>query len=80
MDAYRISDADGPLAELIGRAEAGESVEFERDGGIVARLVPVGVGDLADAPFDIEAIRAFAATLPFDPVDSVAEMRRQARY
>jgi prevent-host-death family protein len=39
-----IADADGRLAELVGRAEAGEEVILARAGEGAARLVPIVEG------------------------------------
>lgn len=75
MDAYHLSPDDDRLAELVGRAENGESIAIERDGQVVARLVPVASGAL-----DLAELKRRRAALPSDPVDRVAEMRAQARY
>ncbi len=80
MDAYRISDADGTLNDLIGRVEAGESVDIERDGRVVARLVPSTDPVQTPPRFDWENYFEQVRKLPFDPTNSVAEMRKQARY
>lgn len=40
MDAYDLADVAAHLSELVGRAEAGETVEIRRRGRTVARLVP----------------------------------------
>ncbi|MBB4618247.1 type II toxin-antitoxin system Phd/YefM family antitoxin [Sphingomonas abaci] len=76
MQAYDIRDAADRLDELVRRVELGEQIEIERGGMIVARLAPAP----AAASFDLARLDALAATLPFDPSDSVAEMRREARY
>ena len=76
MEAYDIRDAADRLDELVRRVEIGEQIEIERGGMIVARLAPVPMA----ATFDLDRLDALAATLPFDPIDSVAAMRREARY
>lgn len=81
MDAYRITDADDRLNELVGRAEAGENVEIERDGRIVARLVAAGSDPVrSGADFDWNAYFEATKAWPFDPTNSVVEMRKDARY
>lgn len=81
MDAYHLTPTDGTLSDLVDRAAAGESVEIERDGRIVARLVPTPPPATAIDSFDWKAHRAWArANLPHDPTSSVVEMRNQARY
>jgi len=76
MEAYDIRDAADRLDELVRRVEIGEQIEIERGGMIVARLAPVPTA----AAFDLARLDALAATLPFDANDSVAAMRREARY
>ena len=76
MEAYDIRDAADRLDELVRRVEIGEQIEIKRGGMIVARLAPAPT----TATFDLARLDALAATLPFDPSDSVAEMRREARY
>lgn len=81
MDAYSMSPADGRLADLVSRAERGENVDIVREGRVVARLVPAVPPPATLDVFDWPAYRAWArATLPHDATNSVAEMRKQARY
>jgi len=80
MDAYTIRDAAEQFGDLIGRAEAGESIDIARDGHVVARLVPASEQVTAGKRFDLSAYFESIKDLPVDPIDSVAEMRRQARY
>ncbi len=41
MDRIPLSEADGHMAELIGRVENGEEIVIVRDGKPAARLVPI---------------------------------------
>jgi antitoxin (DNA-binding transcriptional repressor) of toxin-antitoxin stability system len=80
MDAYTIRDAAERLDDLIDRAEAGESVDIEREGRVVARLVPVADEPAKTTPFDLAAYYESIKDMPVYPGDSVAEMRKEARY
>lgn len=78
MEAYDIRDAADRLDELVRRVEIGEQIEIERGGTIVARLAPAT--SATATAFDLARLDALAAALPFDPSDSVATIRREARY
>ena len=81
MDAYHLSPTDGSLADLVGRVEAGESVEIERDGRVVARIVPVMIPSAEQkTPFDWEAYWELIKDMPCYPGNSVVDMRKEARY
>lgn len=80
MEAYDIRDAADRLDELVRRVEIGEQIEIERGGTIVARLAPATSATATATAFDLARLDALAATLPFDPSDSVAAIRREARY
>ena len=81
MDAYHLSPTDGSLADLVGRAEAGESVEIERDGRVVARIVPVRTPPVeGKTPFDWPAYFKSIEGMPYYPGNSVVDMRKEARY
>lgn len=77
MDGFNIAEAKAQFSELIGRAEAGETVEITRRGKPVARIVPAAP---SVEPFDWAALRAFTDALPLDTSEPVLTMRRQARY
>lgn len=77
MEGFNIAEAKAQFSELIGRAEAGETVEIMRRGKPVARIIPA---ERPRKPIDWAAIDALRDSLPFDPLDTVAEMRKQARY
>lgn len=82
MDAVSLADLKDQIDALIGRVEAGESIDVARDGQTVARIVPVKA--LPErSPIDVDALRRLAASLPFDPSDAggiVRRMRDDARY
>ncbi|MDP1027192.1 type II toxin-antitoxin system prevent-host-death family antitoxin [Sphingomonas sp. KR1UV-12] len=81
MDAYSLSDADARLNDLVDRAAAGERVEIERGGRIVARVIPAGIEAAAETRgFDWRAYFESIKHFPFDPTNSVVEMRKEARY
>ncbi|MBJ6122502.1 type II toxin-antitoxin system Phd/YefM family antitoxin [Sphingomonas mollis] len=83
MDAYNLSDADGRLTELVDRVRQGESVDILQEGRIVARLTaaaPVAGDAVRQRRELLKKIRVVAEALPLDPIDTVADMRKQARY
>ncbi len=77
MDAYNVAEAKTHFSALVERVEAGDSVEIMRRGKPVARLIPI---QQAKQPVDLAALRKLTATLPFDPNNSVEEMRKLDRY
>ena len=80
MDAYRLSPENDPLADLVGRAENGESVDIERDGRVVARIVPASEALEGKKPFDLAAYFESIKDMPVYPGNSVVDMRKEARY
>lgn len=75
MDRISLSDAKAHLSELIDRVERGEEIEIVRRGKLVARLSP------PEAPkrsIDVQALRAFTATMPFQ-TESAADLVRRMR-
>lgn len=77
MEAVNLADAKARLSELVGRALSGEDIQISRRGKPAVRLVAI---EQPRKPIDFEALAELRASIPFDAVDSVAEMRRQARY
>jgi len=55
MSAINLADAKAHFSALVGRAEAGDSVDILRRGKAVARLVPA---EKARKPVDLAAMRA----------------------
>lgn len=89
MDAVRLDEGRWELDEVVGRAEAGETVEIMRQGRIVAKVVPVGTGTMIGPAKHmaqeewralLREIEEFASTLKPSATNSVVEMRKQARY
>ena len=70
---------DEGLSDLVGRAEAGETVDIERDDRVVARIVPADHVAGA-APFDWRIYFESIKDMPCYPGNSVVDMRREARY
>ena len=80
MDAISLADAKAHLSELIDRVEAGETIDITRRGKPVARLTTV---EKPRKPIDVEALRAFTATMPAQSIsaaDLVRAMRDGDRY
>lgn len=77
MEAINLADAKARLSELVSRAEGGEEVQISRRGRPVAKLVPLHPAKRA---INLAALRAFRSTLPYDPVNSVLEMRKLDKY
>ena len=78
-----LQDAETRLGELIDRAEAGESICITRDGKPVAELSAFAIKPRPRKPIDIEALRAFTATLPVSTQsaeDLVRSMRDESPY
>ena len=91
MDAIRLDAREFDLDRALDEVAGGATVEIIRDGRPVATLAPVAANtrdverpaphpSLKEAGVDWDEIRRFAATLPYDPSNSVEEMRREARY
>ena len=92
MDAIRLDAREFDIERALDEVEGGATVEITRDGRPVATLAPVPP-DLPreserpaphpswkEAGVDWDETRRFAATLPYDPTNSVEEMRREDRY
>ncbi len=73
MDAVNVSDIKDQIESLIGRAEAGESVEITPPEPTAGTMKPI----------DWKEVLAFTRTLPFDPSSAgelVRRMRDESRY
>lgn len=89
MDAVRLDAGRWELDEVVGRAEAGETVEIMRGDKVVAKLVPAEP-ETMHAPERsatseewrtlLDELRRGRESMPYDPSNSVEEMRREARY
>ncbi len=80
MTTVSVADAKARLSELLDRASQGEEVVITRHGKPVARLVPT---ERPRKPIDIEALRAFTASMPRQSEcagDFIRRMRDEDRY
>lgn len=89
MDAVRLKEHELDVHAMIDRVEAGQTVEVVRDGRVVAKVSPPEPSaaerptphpSWKEAGVDWDEIARFAATLKYDPTNSVVEMRKEARY
>ena len=89
MDTIRLDAREFDLDRALDEVSGGATVEITRDGRAVATLAPVAPDPQTrpvphpswkEAGVDWDEIRRFAATLPYDPTNSVEEMRREYRY
>ena len=80
MEAISLADAKAHLSELVGRVEAGGSIDITRRGKPVARLTSVAK---ARKPIDAALLAALTATMPPQrqgAADLVRSMRDGDRY
>lgn len=79
MESISLADAKARLSELVGRAEAGESLTITRRGKPAARLVAV---DVPLQPIDLENLRRLRAKTPVAGISAVEIIRdmRDGRY
>lgn len=77
MESINLADAKARLSEIVDRAEAGESIDITRRGKLAARIVPPG-NDTPRQPIDLEALRAFRSTMPYQE-ESAADLIRKMR-
>lgn len=75
MDSYSLADAKARLSELIGRVEAGESVEITRRGKTVAKIVPA---EKRLQPIDFDRVDRLRESLPWQE-KAAAELIREMR-
>lgn len=92
MDAIRLDAREFDIERALDEVQGGATVEITRDGRPIATLAPVApdTPPASDRPaphpswkeagVDWDEIRRFTATLPYDPTNSVEEMRREDRY
>lgn len=77
MESINLADAKARFSEIVDRAEAGESIEITRRGKLAARIVPPMI-ERPRKPIDLEALRKFRESNPFQSVpavDIIREMR-----
>ena len=91
MDAIRLDEHEFDLSEALDRVEEGVTMEITRDGRPVATLAPAEPDTDAgkrpaphpswkEAGVDWDEIRRFRESLPYDPTNSVLEMREEDPY
>ncbi len=92
MDAIRLDAREFDIERALDEVQGGATVEITRDGRPVATLAPVwrDTHPASDRPaphpswkeagVDWDEIRRFRESLPYDPTNSVEEMRREDRY
>ena len=83
MDSINIADLKDELGTLIDRLEAGEAVQITRNGQPFARVTPEAPPLPRRKPIDVDALKALAKSLPYDPTsarDLVRQMRDDSRY
>jgi len=80
MKSVSLADAKARLSALVEEAHSGEEVFITRHGKPMARLVPI---ERRRKPIDIEALKAFAASMPYQAEgtgDFIRRMRDEDRY
>ena len=80
MASLNIAEGKARFSELIGRAEAGETVEITRRGVLVAKVGPAGV---ARPPIPAALLRELRESLPPQSqtaTDFIRELRDAERY
>ena len=75
-----VAEAKSRFSELIGRVEAGESIDVTRRGRLVARMTPAVAPKQAVDPDLLAAARAGAPRQPMSAGDFVRAMRDDDRY
>lgn len=75
MESINLADAKARLSELVVRAEAGETVTITRRGKPLAMLL---AAVQPKKKIDVEALRAFTATMPFQE-ERAGEFMRKMR-
>jgi prevent-host-death family protein len=77
MDSYSLADAKARLSELVGRAEAGETVDITKRGKLVAKITPA---KRKLTKLDVEQLRQFTSTLTPGKTSAVELLRKDVRY
>ena len=83
MIEMELAEARDKLADLVEMAESGERVCIMKDGAPVAQILALGRRPGSYQPIDVEALRKFAATMPYQDEsagDFVRRMRDEDRY
>ena len=76
MERVNLEDTQETLADLVARAENGETVEITRGATVVARVEPVSPRADAKKPIDFEQLRRVRDSLPYQHESAGVFMRR----
>lgn len=77
MTTVNIATAKAHLSELVAKAEQGETIEIERHGKPVARLVPA---EEPRDPIDFDWLESVLGQLPATKPDGTRRLREEDRY
>ncbi|THV15736.1 type II toxin-antitoxin system Phd/YefM family antitoxin [Rhizobium rhizophilum] len=77
MTRVNIATAKAHLSELVVKAEQGETIEIERHGRPVARLVPA---EQSREPIDFDWLDGLIQTMPPTDADGTRRLRDEDRY
>jgi prevent-host-death family protein len=83
MDRVNLDDTQETLADVVARAESGETVVITRGSEPVARIEPVARQYEPKKPIDFERLRRIAVSLPYQEVsagDFMRRLREDARH
>lgn len=83
MDRVNLDDTNETLADIVGRAENGETVVITRGDTVVARVEPVAHRHEPKKPIDFERMRRIADSMPYQHEsagDFMRRLRDDARY
>lgn len=79
MHTVSVAQAKAHLSELLAQVEMGEELQISRRGRAIARLVPEPK-EVANSPFDFDALAAFVDGQAATAGNSVVAMRTQDSY
>lgn len=77
MTTVNIATAKAHLSELVSKAEQGETIEIERHGKPVARLMPA---QQRREPIDFAWLDGVISQMQRTEADSIRHLRDEARY
>ncbi len=83
MDRVNLDDTQETLADVVARAESGETVVITRGGEPVAKIEPVARRHEPKKPIDFERLKRVADSLPYQEEsagDFMRRLRDDARY
>jgi len=79
MRSVSVADAKAHLSEILSAVETGQELQISRRGRAIARLVPEPK-QVANSPFDFNALAAFVDGQTATSGNSVVAMRKQDSY